>query len=115
MSVAELARRRDVTRQQIYQWRSELRSKGLLPSTPSKFVSVELAPEPDLHRPAADGVGARYRDRIAEWPQFASSDGGDLRQNQALLAAPRAGHVHGRLQLARSNERRNFPSIAITA
>jgi transposase len=53
ISVAELARRHDVTRQQIYQWRSELRSKGLLPSTPSKFVSVEVAPEPDIHGPVA--------------------------------------------------------------
>ena len=59
ISVAELARRHDVTRQQIYQWRKELRSKGLLPLTPSNFVSVEVAPEPDIHRPAAGGVVAR--------------------------------------------------------
>jgi transposase-like protein len=46
--------RHDVTRQQIYQWRSELRSKGLLPATPSKFVSVELTTEQDIRGPNAD-------------------------------------------------------------
>jgi transposase len=59
ISVAELARRHDVTLQQIYQWRSELRSKGLLPGTPLKFVSVELAAEPGIRGPSADGVVAR--------------------------------------------------------
>jgi len=61
ISVAELARRHDVTRQQIYQWRNELRSRGLLPSMPSKFVSVEVAPERDIHRLASDSVAARER------------------------------------------------------
>jgi transposase len=57
--VAALARRHDVTRQQIYQWRSELRSKGLLPATPSKFVSVELTTEQDIRGPNADAFVPR--------------------------------------------------------
>ncbi len=35
-TVTEVAQRRDVTRQQIYTWRSELKKQGLLPSPASK-------------------------------------------------------------------------------
>jgi transposase len=41
--VADIARRHDITRQHIYQWRRELRNKGFLPAAPSLFLPVELA------------------------------------------------------------------------
>jgi transposase len=43
--VADVARRHDLTRQHIYQWRREMRRKGLWPvgEAPS-FVPVEIAP-----------------------------------------------------------------------
>jgi transposase len=58
-SVSELARRHEVARQQIYQWRSELRGKGLLPATPSRFVSVELTREQNILGPEAESVVPR--------------------------------------------------------
>ncbi|WP_139813011.1 IS66-like element accessory protein TnpA [Ensifer aridi] len=42
-TVTEVAQRHDVTRQQIYTWRSELKKKGLLsPSANAVFVPVEM-------------------------------------------------------------------------
>ncbi|MCA1409433.1 transposase [Ensifer sp. IC3342] len=42
-TVTEVAHRHDVTRQQIYTWRSELKKKGLLsPSANAVFVPVEV-------------------------------------------------------------------------
>lgn len=44
-TLADVARRHDVTRQHLYQWRRELRVKGLWSDTGSGgFVSVELLP-----------------------------------------------------------------------
>jgi transposase len=43
--VADIARRHDITRQHIYQWRRELRSKGLVSLAPPGFLPVELACE----------------------------------------------------------------------
>ena len=44
-TVADVARRHDVTRQHIYQWRREMRRKGLWPAgEASVFLPVELAP-----------------------------------------------------------------------
>src|SRR5882762_4517096 len=43
--VADIARRHDITRQHIYQWRRELRGKGLLSLAPPVFLPVELASE----------------------------------------------------------------------
>ena len=44
--VAEVARRHDVSRQQVYQWRRELRRKGLLVSgEPGLFLPVALVDE----------------------------------------------------------------------
>ncbi len=43
--VADIARRHDITRQHIYQWRRELRGKGLLSLARPVFVPVELASE----------------------------------------------------------------------
>lgn len=46
-TVADVARRHDVTRQHLYQWRRELRLKGLWTSgAPERFVSVEVLPAP---------------------------------------------------------------------
>lgn len=42
-TVTEIAQRHDVTRQQIYTWRCELRKKALLgPSTSAVFVPLEM-------------------------------------------------------------------------
>jgi transposase len=44
-TVADVARRHDVTRQHIYQWRREMRRKGLWPKDEAPvFLPVELAP-----------------------------------------------------------------------
>lgn len=51
-TVAEVARRHDLSRQQIYQWRQQLRRGGVLVE-PTRFVPVELAaggPEEDQGR-----------------------------------------------------------------
>jgi transposase len=42
--LSAIARQHDIRRQQLYQWRSDLR-RGFLSSAPTGFVSVELAPE----------------------------------------------------------------------
>ena len=45
-TVADVARRHDLTRQHLYQWRRELRVKGLWSDTATgAFASVELRPE----------------------------------------------------------------------
>ncbi|NKN09601.1 transposase [Rhizobium laguerreae] len=42
-TITEIAHRHDVTRQQIYAWRSELKKKGLLPvSSNALFIPVDL-------------------------------------------------------------------------
>ena len=44
-TVADVARRHDLTRQHIYQWRREMRRKGLWPETNApSFLPVEIAP-----------------------------------------------------------------------
>lgn len=56
-TVTDVARRHDVTRQHLYQWRRELRLKGLLPSgATERFVAVEVLPtcvdsQPIIDRP----------------------------------------------------------------
>jgi transposase len=46
-TVTEVALRHDVSRQQIYMWRSELKRKGLLPSTPEPlFLPVDMIATP---------------------------------------------------------------------
>jgi transposase len=44
-SVSDVARRHDLTRQHLYQWRAQLRRKGLLPEVCGETVFVAL-PEP---------------------------------------------------------------------
>nr|WP_274383214.1 transposase [Pinisolibacter aquiterrae] len=43
--VAEVARRHDITRQHIYQWRREAVRKGLLPVEAPRFLAIEVAPD----------------------------------------------------------------------
>jgi transposase len=53
-TLSDVARRHDVTRQHIYQWRRELRAKGLLPGNDAPtFLPVELAPSRDTASPGA--------------------------------------------------------------
>jgi transposase len=42
-SVAEVARRHDITRQHIYQWRSEMRRRCEASPAPATFLPVQLA------------------------------------------------------------------------
>jgi transposase len=57
--VAEAARRHDVSRQQVYQWRRELRRKGLLASgEPGLFLPVALVDEDGTSRGCGNRGGA---------------------------------------------------------
>ena len=48
-TVTDVARHHEVTRQHIYQWRGELRRKGLWPAANSaRFLPVEMAAAPDV-------------------------------------------------------------------
>ena len=56
--VSDIARRHDITRQHIYQWRRDLRGKGLLSLAPPAFVPVEMAAEITCHN-GDDGKATR--------------------------------------------------------
>lgn len=61
-TVTEVARRHDVTRQQIYTWRCELKGKGLLlPSASPVFLPVDMpvARSPSAMHKDADGLSAK--------------------------------------------------------
>jgi transposase len=65
-TVADVARRHDMPRQQIYQWRRELRRRGDAPMEPTCFLPVELAaggPEEDQDH--GRGASGRHRVEIA--------------------------------------------------
>jgi|TARA_A100001391_G_C5067488_1_gene277517 transposase len=53
-TVASVARRHDVSRQQIYQWRTEMRRRGVLCDEDSLLVPVEVTEDGD----SASGNGA---------------------------------------------------------
>lgn len=62
-TLSDVARRHDVTRQHLYQWRRELRVKGLLPEPASQeFVAVEFLPacqdgeQADVHETASSEI-----------------------------------------------------------
>lgn len=55
-TVTEVARRHDVTRQQIYTWRHELKKRGLLSPAPT-FLPVEISERHEIV--AAPGSGER--------------------------------------------------------
>lgn len=58
--VSDVARRRDVSRGQIYQWRAELRDRRLAEAGTDiiGFVPVDVAASVTLEPPAADRVAA---------------------------------------------------------
>jgi len=62
--VAQVAREHDIPRAQIYQWRRELRRKGLLSAASPMFVPVELA-APD-NGSGRDGLAISAHDRHVE-------------------------------------------------
>lgn len=45
-TVAAVARRHEISRQHIYQWRREMRLKGKASTEPAHFLPVELSPDP---------------------------------------------------------------------
>ncbi|MBB75664.1 MAG: hypothetical protein CMJ75_14255, partial [Planctomycetaceae bacterium] len=61
-TVADVARRHDLTRQHIYQWRRELRRKGIWPrSDETVFLPVEhVAEEPSRTSGAGNGEAPRF-------------------------------------------------------
>lgn len=58
-TITEVAQRHDISRQQIYTWRTLLRRKGLLPSaTDTMFVPVDMSTaQTALHDPRPDRSG----------------------------------------------------------
>ncbi|MPR13424.1 IS66-like element accessory protein TnpA [Microvirga tunisiensis] len=42
-TVADVARRHDVTRQHLYQWRRQMRDKRMVPDEEARFLPVELS------------------------------------------------------------------------
>ena len=55
-TLADVARRHDLTRQHLYQWRRELRAKGLWQDGDfPTFVPVDLLPTTDARQPAVRG------------------------------------------------------------
>jgi len=59
-TVADVARRHDITRQHLYQWRREMRRKGLAPVAETRFLAVELAgASPDGGTGKADPANGR--------------------------------------------------------
>jgi transposase len=55
VSVAEVARRHDITRQQIYQWRSAMRQGRLVDENGGPFLAVEFIGAPGFTSSCADG------------------------------------------------------------
>lgn len=55
-TVADVARRHDVARQHIYQWRREMRRKGLWPAAEAPmFLPVEMAAAPEAEAATEPG------------------------------------------------------------
>jgi len=65
-AVSDVARRHDLTRQHLYQWRRALKRKGLWPTeAPARFVEVPTTEAlPATCPPGADGDAAASRVRI---------------------------------------------------
>ena len=76
-SVAEVARRHDVTRQHIYQWRSEMRRRCEAPSAPATFLPVQLA----------DGDDRRSEDTQPDPPPDVALVEISLRNGRSIRAA----------------------------
>ena len=109
--VAEVARRHDVSRQQVYQWRRELRRKGLWPGDPPPvllpvtMVDGAGCPNDGAEGPgsegAVDGGGGDHRPASGEGPECAvSSDLVEIvvRTGRVVRVRPDVpDHVLGRL------------------
>lgn len=55
-TVTQVAQRHDISRQQVYIWRRELKRKGLLFETdPARFIPVELSAIPEDGKPKGSG------------------------------------------------------------
>ena len=56
-TVTDVARRHDVTRQHIYQWRRQMKDKGLWPEPEGiSFLALDAPEQPVASVPKADGV-----------------------------------------------------------
>ncbi len=64
-SVADVARRHDVGRQQIYAWRRQLRDKGLLAGTAPVFLPVSVMAEPEATSSAETAAAGTVEVRLA--------------------------------------------------
>jgi len=78
-TVADVARRHDVTRQHIYQWRREMRRKGLWPAgEASVFLPVEMAAARETEAATApDGTAAEITVVLRNGRQLRCADGID--------------------------------------
>ena len=70
-TVADVARRHDLTRQHIYQWRREMRRKGLLPETDApSFRPVEIAAHSTAAETEPGGAAAEITVVLRNGRQF---------------------------------------------
>ena len=66
-TVTQVAQRHEVTRQQLYAWRHELKKKGLLSPLPETvFLPVELSAPAELAVPSLAGDPAPQRSALIE-------------------------------------------------
>jgi transposase len=75
--VADVARRHDLTRQHIYQWRGEMRRRGLWPTTDAPvFLPVEMAAAPEAEAATKpDGASAEITVVLRNGRQLRCADG----------------------------------------
>lgn len=84
-TVTQIAQQHEVTRQQIYAWRHELKKKGLLPAVPEAlFLPVELDGRAELAVPA---IMTCTEARPPEQIELQLANGRCLRFGPALDAA----------------------------
>lgn len=85
-TVTQVAQRHDVTRQQIYAWRHDLKKKGLLSAFPEAlFLPVELDRPMGLAVPPGGGIRAEVP-RVAQI-ELQLANGRCLRFDQGVDAA----------------------------
>jgi len=84
-TVTQVAQRHEVTRQQLYAWRHELKKKGLLSPLPEAlFLPVELSAPAELAVPSLAGDPAPQRSALIE---LQLANGRSLRFDPMLDAA----------------------------
>ena len=75
-TVADVARRHDLTRQHIYQWRRELRRKFLYPQTDETiFLPVEMADSAEVKDPVFGPGGSEVTVILRNGRQIRCRDG----------------------------------------